>query len=86
MAELDKQAQKPFKINQIESTKPNTPRTDSILSGYIANSMNGGHNKTIAYKKIMAGEKHKEYRVKMNIQMLTPKTPTYQNLKMTIRT
>lgn len=86
MPELDKQAQKPFKVNQIESTKPNTPRTDSILSGYIANSMNGGHNKVIAFKKIMAGEKHKEYRIKMNIQMLTPKTPTYQNLKMTIRT
>lgn len=82
----DIQKQKPFTISQIESEKPVAPRTQTPMSGFIANSMNGGHNKTITYKQVMAGEKHYEYRLKMNIQMLTPKTPTYQNLKMTIRT
>ncbi len=82
----DIQAQKPFTTSQIKQTKPNVPSTTSILSGYIANSMNGGHDKVIAFKQVMAGEKHKEYRLNMNIQMLTPLTPAYQQLKMTIRT
>lgn len=33
----------------------------------------------------MAGERHREYRLKLNMQMLTPKTPTYQNLTCTVR-
>lgn len=84
--EKDIQHQKPFTVNQISNDKPNAPRTTTVLSGYIANSFNGGHNKTIAYKQVMAGEKHMAYRLKANIQMLTPLTPTYQNLKCTIRT
>ena len=82
----NKQKQEPFKTNQIENKKPNAPRTISLLEGNIANSMNGGHNRTIAFKKVMAGEKHHEYRISMHIQMLTPLTPSYQNLKATIRT
>ena len=81
----DIQNQKPYTVDQVTNTKPNAPRTRNILSGYIANSMNGGHNRTIAWKKVMAGERHLEYRLKMNIQMLTPLTPTYQNLKCTVR-
>lgn len=83
---LDKQQTKPFTTNQIESQKENVPRTVNVLSGWIANSMNGGHNRTIHWKKVMAGERHREYRLKMNIKMLTPKTPTYQQLKATVRT
>lgn len=82
----DIQGQKPYTVDQVSNDKPNAPRTMSVLSGYIGNSMNGGHNKTIAYKQVMAGEKHLAYRLKANFQMLTPLTPTYQNLKMTIRT
>ena len=82
----DIQKQKPYTVSQIKNEKPNAPRTKAILSGYFANSMNGGHNKAIFFKKIMAGERHQEFRIKANIQMLTPKTPTYQNLKMTVRT
>lgn len=78
--------QKPWKVSNIENTKPNVPKTYSELTGYIANSMNAGHNKTIAWKRIMAGEKHLAYRLKANFQMLTPLTPAYQKLKMTIRT
>lgn len=83
---LDKQQTKPFTTNQIENQKENVPRTVNVLSGWIANSMNGGHNRTIHWKKVMAGERHREYRLKMNIKMLTPKTPTYQQLKATVRT
>lgn len=82
----DIQSNKPFTINQISQKKPRTPTAASILTGYVANSMNGAMNRTIAFKKIMAGEKHREYRLQANIKMLTPLTPTYQNLKMTIRT
>lgn len=82
----DIQGQKPYTVDQISNDKPNAPRTMSVLSGYIGNSMNGGHNKVIAFKQVMAGEKHLAYRLKANFQMLTPLTPTYQNLKMTIRT
>ena len=35
---------KPWQNNQIKNDKPNVPTTDSILTGYIANSMNGGSN------------------------------------------
>ena len=82
----DIQKQTPWSVSQIEQSKPATPRTVAQLSGYIANSMNGGHNKVIAWKQVMAGERHREYRLKANFQMLTPLTPAYQNLKMTIRT
>lgn len=80
-----KTMQRPTTVNQIESQKPNAPRSENILTGYIANSMNGGINKTIAYKKVMAGERHKEYRIQAKFQMLTPLTPTYQNLRCTVR-
>ena len=76
----------PWTTDQVRNTKPNVAKTETILSGYIGNSMNGGHNKTIAWKQVMAGEKIKEYRLNASIKMLTPKTPSYQNLYMTIRT
>lgn len=82
----DIQQNKPFTTNQISNTKPNVPRTTNVLTGYVANSLNGSQNKVIAFKKVMAGEKHKEYRLQANIKMLTPLTPTYQNLKCTVRT
>ena len=86
MPNTDKRAQQPYSVSQIENSKPNVPRTASVLSGYLANSMNAGHDKVIAFKQVMAGEKHREYRLKACFQLLTPKTPAYQNLKITIRT
>lgn len=81
----DKQ-QKPATVNQIEQEKPTIPKSiDNLLLGYFANSMNGGHNRTIFFKKVMAGERHKQFKVKLNMQLLTPLTPAYQNLKCTVR-
>ena len=57
-----------------------------MLEGYLGNSLNGGHNKTIYYKKVMAGEKHYETGMQLRIKMLTPLTPAYQDLKCTVRT
>ena len=82
----DIQEQKPYSVSQIESTKPNVPKSTKVLSGYITNSFNGGHNKTIAYKKIMAGERHNAYRLKTCLQLLTPLTPAFQTLRATIYT
>lgn len=77
----------PATKNQITSTKESLPKSiDNILTGYIANSMNGGMIKPIAFKQIMAGEGIKEYKIKMKIKMLTPKTPTYQQLRMNLKT
>lgn len=75
----------PWGVNQVSNEKPNVPKTDTILSGFIGNSMNGGMNRTVAWKQVMAGERHKEYRFQASIKMLTPKTPSYQNLSMTLR-
>ena len=84
MPMTDKNNQTPATKNQIENVKPNVEKTETLLTGFIANSMNGGHNRTIAYKRVMAGEKHKEYKVKLHIKMLTPFSPAFQRLQMTI--
>lgn len=85
MSIKDINSNKPFTVNQISNAKPNVKKSDDFLTGTIAGSMNGGHNRTIAFKKVMAGERHKEYRLKLNMQMLTPLSPAFQNLKCTIR-
>ena len=46
----NKNEKRAFTVNQIENDKPNVPNSANILTGYIANSMNGGHNRTIAWK------------------------------------
>lgn len=82
---MDINTNKPYTTSQVSSSKPNIPRSDNVLVGYIANSFNGGHNRTIAWKQVMAGERHKEYKLNLKIKTLTPLTPPYQQLKMTIR-
>lgn len=78
--------QKPTTVSQIEQTKPAIPKSiDNYLVGYIGNSMNGGHDRTIAWKQVMAGERHKQYNIALNMQLLTPLTPAYQTLKCTLR-
>lgn len=78
--------QTPATKNQITNEKPDIIKNSNDLMGYFANSINGGFIKPITYKYIMAGEKHIEYRLRMNIRMLTPLTPAYQKLKATFRT
>lgn len=78
--------QTPATKNQITNEKPDIIKNSNDLMGYFANSINGGFIKPITYKYVMAGEKHVEYRLRMNIRMLTPLTPAYQKLKATFRT
>lgn len=72
--------------NQITSNKPDIIKNSNVLQGYIATSFNGGHLKPIAFAPIMAGTKLSEYRLRLNLKMLTPKTPVYQKLKLNIIT
>lgn len=81
-----KNHQTAFSNNNVRSPRANLPKSATMLEGYLGNSLNGGHNKTIYYKKIMAGEKHYETGMQLRIKMLTPLTPAYQDLKCTIRT
>lgn len=83
---MSKTDQKPFSNNNIEHAKPIVPKTRPVvLKGSIGNSMNGGHNRTIAYKKVMAGEKHQQYNIRMQVKLLTPLSPNFQKLKLTVR-
>lgn len=77
----DIQQQQPFSNYNISNTKPKVPRTKKVMTGWIANSMNGGHIRPITWKKIMAGEFHDSYTIRLNIKMLTPLSPVFQNLK-----
>lgn len=72
--------------NTIQQNRPTIPTSVSKLSGHIGTSTNGGHNKTIGFKLIMAGEKHREARIRTHIKLLTPLTPSYQKLFITVRT
>lgn len=76
---------KPFKTNQISQEKPSIRKSMSVLTGYDASSFNAGHNKTIAFKQVMPGEQHEVYFWQGSLSMLTPLTPTYQNLRITFR-
>lgn len=82
---MDINTNTPYTVNQVANTKPNVPKSDNLLVGFVAGSMNGGMNHTITYKKVMAGERHKEYKQQLKISTLTPLTPTYQNLTCTLR-
>lgn len=83
---MSKHDQKPFSNQNIEHSKPQVNKTRPVvLKGSIGNSMNGGHNRTIAYKKVMAGEKHKQYNMRIQVKLLTPLTPNFQRLKLTVR-
>ena len=68
-------------VNPVKSTKPSIPTSASTLNGYIAGSMNAGHNRTIKCIPIMAGQKIYQYAPMLRISLLTPKTPAYQKLK-----
>lgn len=76
----------PYSNNQVPNNKPNTPRSYNTLMGHIGGSFNGGIDKTIHYKQCMAGERFKEYRIQVKMRMLTPLTPSYNNLKCCVKT
>lgn len=67
-------------LNQIEDNKTSVPKTGAKISSPIGNSLNGGHNKTIHWQYVMAGQHLQKGVLSLNIQMLTPKTPAYQKL------
>ncbi len=77
--------QTPAGKNSISSNKPAVFQSANYMDGYFAGSCNGGMLRPITYKKVMAGEKIYDYSVKIRISMLTPKTPAYQKLKMTLK-
>ena len=81
-----KNTQRPYSNNNIENEKNAIPTTFTELSGWVANSLNGGHNKPIFYKQVMAGERHKEMMMELHVKTLTPKTASFQGLKATVRT
>ena len=76
---------KPWSVQQVSTEKPNVPRTVNTLTGFVAGSMNGGMNHVVTYKKVMAGERHREYKVRFKMSTLTPITPTYQPVFCTVR-
>ena len=76
--------QQPFTTNQISNSKPNVPKTSVMITGHVANSVNGGMFKPIAWQKVMAGQKVKQYNLQAKFHLLTPLTPAYQKLKATI--
>lgn len=76
----------PYSNNQVPNNKPNTPRSYNTLMGHIGGSFNGGIDKTIHFKQCMAGERFREYRIQVKMRMLTPLTPSYNNLKCCIKT
>lgn len=77
--------QTPAGKNSISNKKPAVFQSANYMDGYFAGSCNGGMLRPIIYKKVMAGEKIYDYSVKIRISMLTPKTPAYQKLKMTLK-
>ena len=77
--------QTPAGKNSISNNKPAVFQSANYMDGYFAGSCNGGMLRPITFKKVMAGEKIYDYSVKMRISMLTPKTPAYQKLKMTLK-
>lgn len=77
--------QTPAGKNSISHKKPAVFQSANYMDGYFSGSCNGGMIRPVTYKKVMAGEKIYDYSVKMRISMLTPKTPAYQKLKMTLK-
>ena len=77
--------QTPAGKNSISSKKPAVFQSANYMDGYFSGSCNGGMIRPLTYKKVMAGEKIYDYSYKIRISMLTPKTPAYQKLKMTLK-
>lgn len=83
---MNVQGQSKATENQITANKPNVEKSSNLLSGYISGSMNGGINKVMGWKQIMAGERHREMRLQTRIKLLTPLTPAYMPLRIKLST
>lgn len=81
-----KDQQTPTTNYNVEQERPNVPRAFTPLHGNLGCSFNGAVDKTIAWRRIMAGTRDKEYKVSFQIQMLTPLTPAYQKLRGVLKT
>ena len=75
--------QTPTTVNQISNAKPNIERSFRTAKGNIGGSLNGGHNRTIAWFRVMAGTKIESYKLPIKLKMLTPLSPAYQKLTAT---
>lgn len=64
-------------VNQISNEKPKIERTFTKMSGTLGGSLNGGHNKTIAWFRVMAGTQIENYQIPIQLKMLTPLCPPY---------
>lgn len=74
---IDTNMQTPGTVNQITNEKPNIERTFNKMSGTLGGSLNGGHNKTIAWFRVMAGTRIENYQIPIQLKMLTPLCPPY---------
>lgn len=74
---IDTNKQTPATVNQITNNKPNIERAFLPMRGQISGSLNGGHNKTIAWVRVMAGTKIENYQIPLQLKMLTPLCPPY---------
>lgn len=68
--------------NQIETEKPNVPKSKDIpYYGKFSGSTNGGIARPVFYKRIMKNELHKKVILDFYVQTLTPKTPVFDGLR-----
>lgn len=72
--------QTPATVNQISQEKPSIERTFATLEGTLGGSFNAGHHRTVAWFRLMPGQRVKEYKHNLKIKLLTPLSPAYQPL------
>lgn len=72
--------QTPATVNQISQEKPRIERTFATLEGTLGGSFNAGHHRTVAWFRLMPGQRVKEYKHNLKIKLLTPLSPAYQPL------
>lgn len=77
--------QTPATVNQISQEKPNIERSFATLQGDISGSFNAAHNHTIAWFRVMQGQRIQEYKQHLSIKLLTPICPAYQELRCTVK-
>lgn len=81
----DQNKQTGYDINQIEAEKPAVKRSFNLFTGNIAGTLNGGHERTIMYREVMADERIAAEGANLFIATLTPKTASWQRLKAVVR-
>lgn len=72
--------QSPATVNQISQEKPRIERSFATLQGELGGSFNAGHHRTVAWFRLMPGQRVKEYKHNLKLKLLTPLSPAYQPL------